>query len=43
MNIFINNLKRIFKSKSNLFFMVIFPIVLIVFIIGTNGEEVNFH
>ncbi|MCY6483434.1 ABC transporter permease [Clostridium aestuarii] len=42
MTIFTNNLKRIFKSKSNIIFMVIFPIVLIIFFIGANSGESKF-
>ncbi|WP_243108681.1 ABC transporter permease [Clostridium rectalis] len=34
-----NNLKRIFKSKSNFIFMVIFPIILIIILISFNNGE----
>lgn len=37
MTIFISNLKRIFKSKTNIFFMVILPVVLIIFMISINS------
>lgn len=36
MTIFISNFKRILRTKSNIIFMIIFPIILIVVIIGLN-------
>lgn len=43
MTIFRNNLKRIFKSKTNLLFMVIFPIILILFIMKFNNGGGKFY
>jgi ABC-2 type transport system permease protein len=42
MTIFLNNLRRIFKSKYNLVYMVILPVILIIVIIGLNSGNPQF-
>lgn len=42
MTIIFNNLKRIFRKKSNLIFMIVIPILLNVFIISVSTREVKY-